>query len=113
MLHSPRRYLLDDAERHDALQILITPQTSFAISLMLTHFRYTVAPSRVEEMMACKNETEIDGLRRAYLRDGASFVRFIFVSTASSFWLIATAMTGALPRVAGDQAQRGLRHHGV
>ncbi|KAJ7785467.1 peptidase M24, structural domain-containing protein [Mycena olivaceomarginata] len=58
-------------------KILITPQTSFAISLMLTHFRYTVAPSRIEEMMACKNETEIDGLRRAYLRDGASFVRFL------------------------------------
>jgi Xaa-Pro aminopeptidase len=60
------------------LQLLITPQTSFAISLMLTHYRYTVAPSFVEEMMAFKNETEIDGLRRAYLRDGVSFVRFIF-----------------------------------
>ncbi|KAJ7122012.1 Creatinase aminopeptidase [Mycena crocata] len=58
-------------------KILITPQTSFAISLMLTHFRYTVAPSFVEEMMAYKNETEIEGLRRAYLRDGVSFVRFL------------------------------------
>ncbi|KAJ7646552.1 peptidase M24, structural domain-containing protein [Roridomyces roridus] len=58
-------------------KILITPQTSFAISLMLTHFRYTVAPSYVEEMMAFKNHTEIDGMRRAYLRDGASFVRFL------------------------------------
>ncbi|KAJ6493841.1 peptidase M24, structural domain-containing protein [Mycena vulgaris] len=58
-------------------KILITPQTSFAISLMLTHFRYTVALSLVEEMMAYKNETEIEGLRRAYLRDGVSFVRFL------------------------------------
>ncbi|KAJ6491425.1 Creatinase aminopeptidase [Mycena vitilis] len=58
-------------------KILITPQTSFAISLMLTHFRYTVAPSHVEEMMAFKNETELEGLRRAYLRDGVSFVRFL------------------------------------
>ncbi|KAJ7910963.1 peptidase M24, structural domain-containing protein [Mycena leptocephala] len=55
-------------------KLLITPQTSFAISLMLTHYRYTVAPSFVEEMMAFKNETEIDGLRRAYLRDGVSFL---------------------------------------
>ncbi|KAJ7252139.1 peptidase M24, structural domain-containing protein [Mycena haematopus] len=58
-------------------KILISPQTSFAISLMLTHFRYTVAPSFVEEMMAFKNATEMDGLRRAYLRDGACFVRFL------------------------------------
>ncbi|KAJ6616675.1 peptidase M24, structural domain-containing protein [Mycena sp. CBHHK59/15] len=58
-------------------KIVITPQTSFAISLMLTHFRFTVAPSFIEEMMAFKNETEIDGLRRAYLRDGVSFVRFL------------------------------------
>ncbi|KAF8143373.1 peptidase M24, structural domain-containing protein [Mycena galopus ATCC 62051] len=58
-------------------KLLISPQTSFAISLMLTHFRYTVAPSFVEEMMAYKNQTELEGLRRAYLRDGVSFVRFL------------------------------------
>ncbi|KAK6996964.1 Creatinase aminopeptidase [Favolaschia claudopus] len=58
-------------------KILITPQTSFAISLMLTHFRYTVAPPIVEEMMAFKNATELEGLRRAYLRDGVSYVRFL------------------------------------
>ncbi|KAJ7019203.1 Creatinase/aminopeptidase [Mycena alexandri] len=58
-------------------KLLITAQTSYAISLMLTHFRFTVAPSYVEEMIAFKNETEIDGLRRAYLRDGVSFVRFL------------------------------------
>jgi Xaa-Pro aminopeptidase len=55
-------------------KILIAPQTSYAISLMLTHFRYTVAPSHIEYMMSIKNETEIEGLRRAYLRDGVSFV---------------------------------------
>ena len=42
---------------------------------MLTHFRYTLAPSYIEHMMSVKNETEIDGMRRAYLRDGVSFVR--------------------------------------
>ncbi|KAJ7762525.1 peptidase M24, structural domain-containing protein [Mycena metata] len=58
-------------------KVLITAQTSYAISLMLTHFRFTVAPSYIEEMIAFKNETELDGLRRAYLRDGVSFVRFL------------------------------------
>ena len=56
-------------------KLLISPQTSYAISLMLTNFRYTVLPSFVEQMMAVKNEVEIDGMRRAYLRDGVSFVR--------------------------------------
>ena len=57
-----------------SLQVLISPQTSYAISLMLTHYRYTVAPSWVENTMAVKNETELEGLRQAYLRDGVSFV---------------------------------------
>ncbi|EIN13518.1 Creatinase/aminopeptidase [Punctularia strigosozonata HHB-11173 SS5] len=58
-------------------KVLITPTTSYAISLMLTHFRYTVAPPKVDEMKAVKNETEIEGMRRAYLRDGASFVKWM------------------------------------
>jgi len=58
-------------------KVLISPQTSYAISLMLTHYRYTVAPSWVENTMAVKNETELEGLRQAYLRDGVSFVRFL------------------------------------
>ena len=57
------------------MKVLIAPQTSYAISLMLTHFRFTLAPSYIEHMMSIKNETEIDGMRRAYLRDGVSFVR--------------------------------------
>jgi Xaa-Pro aminopeptidase len=44
---------------------------------MLTHFRYTVAPPIVEDLKALKNEVELEGMRRAYLRDGASFVRFL------------------------------------
>ncbi|OJT06909.1 hypothetical protein TRAPUB_2229 [Trametes pubescens] len=56
--------------------VIISPQTSYAICLMLTSFRYTVLPSFVEEMKAVKNETEINGLRNAYLRDGAAFVKW-------------------------------------
>jgi Xaa-Pro aminopeptidase len=41
---------------------------------MLTHFRYTVAPAYINQLKAVKNDTEIDGMRRAYLRDGAAFV---------------------------------------
>ena len=44
---------------------------------MMTSFRYTVLPSYVEEMKAVKNETEIRGLRNAYLRDGAAYVRWL------------------------------------
>ena len=58
-------------------RILIAPQTSQAISLMLTSFRYTVAPSYVEHMMSIKNETEVECMKQAYLRDGVSFVRFL------------------------------------
>ncbi|KXN87696.1 putative Xaa-Pro aminopeptidase P [Leucoagaricus sp. SymC.cos] len=58
-------------------KLLIPPSTSYAISLRLTHFRYTLAPNRVEYVMALKNETELEGLRRAYIRDGVAFVQFL------------------------------------
>lgn len=58
-------------------KVLISPQTSYAISLMLTHFRYTIAPSMIDERKAVKNETEIEGMRRAYLRDGAAYVKWL------------------------------------
>jgi len=58
-------------------KVIISPQTSYAISLMLTHYRYTVAPSIIEEIKSVKNEVEIQGLKRAYLRDGACYVQFL------------------------------------
>ncbi|KAG6902507.1 hypothetical protein C0995_015699 [Termitomyces sp. Mi166 len=58
-------------------KVIVSPQASHAISLMFTHYRYTVAPSFVEKMMAIKNETELEGLRRAYVRDGVAFVKFL------------------------------------
>ncbi|KAI0820086.1 Creatinase/aminopeptidase [Trametes gibbosa] len=57
--------------------VIISPQTSYAICLMMTSFRYTVLPSFVEEMKAVKSETEISGLRNAYLRDGAAYVKWL------------------------------------
>jgi len=58
-------------------KMIIAPQTSYAISLMLTHYRYSLAPSIIEEMKSVKNEVEIQGLKRAYLRDGACYVQFL------------------------------------
>ena len=55
-------------------RVLISPQVSYAVSLMLTHFHYTIAPSYVELMLSVKNKTEIEGMRRAYRRDGVAFV---------------------------------------
>ena len=51
------------------MQVIISPQTSYAICLTMTSFRYTVLPLFVEEMKAVKNSVEIAGLRNAYLRD--------------------------------------------
>ena len=74
-------FLAFDVEKK---KVLIAPQTSYAISLML-HVRFTLAPSYIEHMMSIKNDAEIDGMRRAYLRDGVSFVRLFFSSLFPSF----------------------------
>jgi len=55
-------------------KIIITPETSYTISLVISHMRCMVLPSFVEEMIGRKNPTELEGLRRAYLRDGVAFV---------------------------------------
>ena len=44
---------------------------------MLTSYRYTVLPSEIEVQKAVKNEVEMQGLRAAYLRDGAAYVRWL------------------------------------
>ena len=68
---------------------------------MLTHFRFTLAPSYIELMMSVKNETEIDGMRRAYLRDGVSFVR-PYLSNSSGFCLEIFDFLGEIPSMAGE-----------
>jgi Xaa-Pro aminopeptidase len=62
-------------------KVLITSQTSHAIAAKLGN-RFTVAPSRVDEMKAIKNETELEGFRKAYTRDSAAYVR---TTSAMSF----------------------------
>ncbi|KAL0063686.1 hypothetical protein AAF712_009378 [Marasmius tenuissimus] len=58
-------------------KVIISPQTSAAIARALDHSTYIVLPAQVEIMKAIKNETEIKGLKRAYLRDGIRFTRFL------------------------------------
>ncbi|KAI0338240.1 Creatinase/aminopeptidase [Trametopsis cervina] len=58
-------------------RVIISPQTSYAISLMLTSYHYTVLPSVIEEWKAIKNDAEIAGMRAAYIRDGAAFVKWL------------------------------------
>ncbi|KAI0283706.1 Creatinase aminopeptidase [Russula aff. rugulosa BPL654] len=58
-------------------KVIISPQTSYAISLMLTHYRYSLSPSIIEEMKGVKNEVEIQGVKRAHRRDGACYVQFL------------------------------------
>ncbi|KAK7043106.1 hypothetical protein VNI00_008460 [Paramarasmius palmivorus] len=58
-------------------KIVISPQTSYTIALVLTHFRTMVLPSHAEYMMSIKNPTELEGMKRAYLRDGVAFTRFL------------------------------------
>lgn len=81
--------------------MLISDTTSYAIALILTSFRYTIASttggattpagtssptpsaldsapprSHIDFRKAIKNPTEAQGLRNAHLRDGAAFSKF-------------------------------------
>ncbi|ESK89286.1 xaa-pro aminopeptidase [Moniliophthora roreri MCA 2997] len=58
-------------------KVIISPQASVAIARALPQSTYIIMPAEVERMKAIKNVTEIEGLRKAYLRDGVCFVRFL------------------------------------
>ncbi len=55
-------------------KVLIDPKTPYAVSLMLTSARYMLSPSFVEQQKAIKNDSELHGMRNAYVRDGAAMV---------------------------------------
>jgi len=55
---------------------VISPNTPYAVSLILGSARYVVLPSFVEEQKAVKNECEIQGFRSAYIKDGAAMCRW-------------------------------------
>jgi len=59
---------------HIRRQVLIDGKTPYAVALMLTSSRYMLAPSWIDQTKAIKNDTEIQGFRNAYARDGAAMV---------------------------------------
>lgn len=91
-------------------RILINPTTSYAIALILTSFRSTVAPSIVDSMKAVKNEVELEGLRRAYIRDGAAYV-LLFLP----MWvcILTLRFLGQMACLAGREDTPGLQCYGV
>ncbi|KIY64302.1 Creatinase/aminopeptidase [Cylindrobasidium torrendii FP15055 ss-10] len=57
-------------------KVIIAPDASYSVALVLSGYRTAVMPSPVRDMMALKNPVELEGLRRAYLRDGVAIVQF-------------------------------------
>ncbi|KAG8718751.1 hypothetical protein FRC09_012164 [Ceratobasidium sp. 395] len=57
-------------------KVIIPPKTPYAVSLMLTYSNYIIAPSYVDAAKAIKNKTEIEGFKRAYLRDGVAMTKW-------------------------------------
>jgi Xaa-Pro aminopeptidase len=57
-------------------KLVISAQIPYAISLILTPLRYTITPIMIDNIKAIKNQVELDGIKQAYLRDGATFVRW-------------------------------------
>jgi len=71
---------------------------------MLTHFRYTIAPSPIDEMLSIKNEVELDGMKRAYFRDGVSFVG----EHLNKPFRVTDIGAGSIPCLVGGQTARRL-----
>ncbi len=56
--------------------VVADAKANWALVQAIGHDRVTLIRSPVESLKAIKNQVEIDGFRRAYLRDGASWVRW-------------------------------------
>ncbi|KAJ2911838.1 hypothetical protein MD484_g8576, partial [Candolleomyces efflorescens] len=66
-------------------KLLISPETSYAISLMLTNFRYTIMPSFVEQMMAVKNEVRFFAWLEGKLAEGYDITEYEAASRLTEF----------------------------
>ncbi|KAG8718500.1 hypothetical protein FRC08_005144 [Ceratobasidium sp. 394] len=56
-------------------KVIISPKTPYVVSLLLVDANYIVAPSYLDAAKAVKNPTEIEGFKRAYLRDGVAMAK--------------------------------------
>ncbi|KAF8598400.1 Creatinase/aminopeptidase [Ceratobasidium sp. AG-I] len=57
-------------------KVILPPSTPYVVSLLLTYPNYIIAPSFVDATKAIKNELEIEGFRRAYIKDGVAMTRW-------------------------------------
>ncbi|KIJ40961.1 hypothetical protein M422DRAFT_60541 [Sphaerobolus stellatus SS14] len=57
-------------------KVLISPDVPYTVARSLTSLRYSVAPPFVAVRRMVKNEVELAGMERAYLRDGAAMVQW-------------------------------------
>lgn len=58
-------------------KVIISPNTPYAVSLIIGSHRYAVLPAYIEEAKAVKNPVELDGMRNAYIRDGIAMIRWL------------------------------------
>lgn len=101
-----------DYPRLNILQIIISPETPYVVALLLSHFRTSVLPSFIAEAMTIKNHVEIEGARRAYLRDGAAFVRF--PRPVSQNAILTVCVAGYFPFLAGrEDHEARIRYYGI
>ncbi|KAF9021549.1 hypothetical protein BDZ89DRAFT_1137899 [Hymenopellis radicata] len=71
------RKLLRTREWGGEGKIIMSPSASYTITLVLSSYRTTLIKSPALDMTAVKNDVELEGFRRAYLRDGVAFVQFL------------------------------------
>jgi Xaa-Pro aminopeptidase len=57
--------------------VIISPNTPYAVSLIIGSHRYVVLPSYIEECKAVKNPVELQGMRTAYIRDAVAMIRWL------------------------------------
>lgn len=65
-----------DSVDADVAQVLFPADTPYTVPRSLTSLRYTISPAHVDQLKAIKNDAELAGFARAYLRDGAAMVRW-------------------------------------
>ncbi len=125
-----RRKVTPDVERHLGNQVAVRPQDDFLDALTTlgasdkqVQLDTSVVASAVVQRLrdagaepidgvdpcklpkACKNDTELDGIRRAHRRDGVAETRFLH-------WLATTAQAGEVDEITAAETLRGFRRDG-
>jgi len=62
---------------HHPTQVLITADVPFTVVRSLSASRYIITEPYISNRRAIKNLDELEGMRRAYIRDSLAFVRLL------------------------------------